>query len=106
MAMIKRKVKYPVGVQSFEKIRTGGALYVDKTGIIAELIDNVNYAFLSRPRRFGKSLLLSTIEAYFLGKKHLFEGLEISQYVSSEKRNIQRWLIQNPDGETIEILPK
>ncbi len=80
MAMIKRKVKYPVGVQSFEKIRTEGALYVDKTGIIAELIDNVNYAFLSRPRRFGKSLLLSTIEAYFLGKKHLFEGLEISQY--------------------------
>lgn len=80
LAMIKRKIKYPVGVQSFEKLRTEGAVYVDKTGIIADLIDNVNYAFLSRPRRFGKSLLLSTIEAYFLGKKHLFEGLEISQY--------------------------
>lgn len=76
----EKKVKYPVGVQSFEKIRTEGWLYVDKTGIIAQLIDEVNYAFLSRPRRFGKSLLLSTIEAYFLGKKELFEGLEISKY--------------------------
>lgn len=80
MIMIKNKIKYPVGVQSFEKIRTEGALYVDKTGLIAELISGTNYAFLSRPRRFGKSLLLSTIEAYFLGKKHLFEGLEISKY--------------------------
>lgn len=78
--MIRKKVRYPVGVQSFEKIRTEGALYVDKTGIIAKLISDVNYAFLSRPRRFGKSLLLSTIEAYFQGKKHLFEGLEISKY--------------------------
>ncbi len=78
--MIRKKIKYPVGIQSFEKIRTEGKVYVDKTGIIAQLIDEVSYAFLSRPRRFGKSLLLSTIEAYFQGKKHLFEGLEISQY--------------------------
>lgn len=78
--MIKKKVKYPVGWQSFERIRTAGAVYVDKTGFIAQLIDEQRYAFLSRPRRFGKSLLLSTIEAYFQGKKELFEGLEISQY--------------------------
>ncbi|MCC8113334.1 MAG: AAA family ATPase [Bacteroidales bacterium] len=78
--MIKKKVKYPIGIQSFERIRTEGRLYIDKTGIIAQLIDEVSYAFLSRPRRFGKSLLLSTIEAFFQGKKHLFEGLEINQY--------------------------
>lgn len=77
--MAKEEVKYPIGVQSFEKIRTDGALYVDKTDIIAQLIKKSNYVFLSRPRRFGKSLLLSTIEAYFQGKKQLFEGLEISQ---------------------------
>lgn len=78
--MVRKKVKYPIGVQSFEKIRTEGLLYVDKTRIMAQLIDECNYVFLSRPRRFGKSLLLSTIEAYFQGKRHLFEGLEISQY--------------------------
>lgn len=78
--MIKKKVKYPIGIQSFEKLRTEGALYVDKTGLIAQLIDESNYVFLSRPRRFGKSLLLSTIEAYFQGRKDLFEGLEIFQY--------------------------
>ncbi|MCC8113043.1 MAG: ATP-binding protein [Bacteroidales bacterium] len=78
--MIKKKIKYPIGWQSFEKIRTQGALYVDKTGVIAELLEYERYVFLSRPRRFGKSLLLSTIEAYYQGKKHLFEGLEISKY--------------------------
>ncbi|MCC8114842.1 MAG: AAA family ATPase [Bacteroidales bacterium] len=78
--MIAKTIKYPVGIQSFEKIRTEGALYVDKTGLIAQLISKFSYVFLSRPRRFGKSLLLSTLEAYFQGKKHLFEGLEISQY--------------------------
>ncbi len=78
--MIRKKVNYPIGVQSFEKIRTEGLLYVDKTGLIAQLISELHYVFLSRPRRFGKSLLLSTIEAYFQGKKELFEGLEISQY--------------------------
>ncbi|MCC8071759.1 MAG: ATP-binding protein [Bacteroidales bacterium] len=77
--MTQRKTKYPIGWQSFEKIRTEGALYVDKTGIIDELLDNSRFVFLSRPRRFGKSLLLSTIEAFFQGRKDLFEGLKISQ---------------------------
>lgn len=71
--------KYPIGVQSFAKLREDGYIYVDKTGYIANLIKEGNCYFLSRPRRFGKSLLLSTIEAFFQGRKDLFEGLEISR---------------------------
>ena len=68
----------PVGIQSFEKIRKGGYLYVDKTDIIWQLANrNKTYNYLSRPRRFGKSILVDTLEAYFLGKKELFEGLKI-----------------------------
>lgn len=72
-------VKYPIGIQSFEKIREEGYLYVDKTALIYRLIQRGQYYFLSRPRRFGKSLLLSTIEAYFEGRKNLFEGLAMSE---------------------------
>lgn len=66
---------YPIGIQSFEKIRTGGFVYVDKTALIYSLAASGQYYFLSRPRRFGKSLLVSTMEAYFSGRKELFEGL-------------------------------
>ena len=66
---------YPVGIQSFEKIREGGYCYIDKTSLIYSLVKSGQYYFLSRPRRFGKSLLISTLEAYFLGKKELFKGL-------------------------------
>ena len=66
---------YPIGIQSFEKIRTGGFVYVDKTALIYRLATSGQYYFLSRPRRFGKSLLVSTMEAYFSGRKELFEGL-------------------------------
>ena len=66
---------YPIGIQSFEKIRTGGFVYVDKTALIYRLATSGQYCFLSRPRRFGKSLLVSTMEAYFSGRKELFEGL-------------------------------
>ena len=70
----------PVGIQSFEKIRKEGYLYVDKTDIIWQLANrNKTYHYLSRPRRFGKSILVDTLEAYFLGKKELFEGLKIMQ---------------------------
>lgn len=72
-------LRYPIGVQSFAKLREDGYIYVDKTGYIANLIKEGNCYFLSRPRRFGKSLLLSTIEAFFQGRKELFEGLEISR---------------------------
>ena len=66
---------YPVGIQSFEKIREGGYCYIDKTSLIYSLVKSGQYYFLSRPRRFGKSLLISTLEAYFLGRKELFKGL-------------------------------
>ena len=70
--------RLPVGIQSFEKIREGGYLYVDKTDIIWQLANREKtYNYLSRPRRFGKSVLVDTLEAYFLGKKELFEGLKI-----------------------------
>ena len=78
--MTQQTLKYPIGVQSFEKIRKGGYIYVDKTKYIWDLVSKGNYYFLSRPRRFGKSLLLSTIEAYFQGKRELFEGLAISDH--------------------------
>ena len=72
--------RLPVGIQSFEKIRKEGYLYVDKTDIIWQLANrNKTYNYLSRPRRFGKSVLVDTLEAYFMGKKELFEGLNIMQ---------------------------
>lgn len=69
--------KYPIGLQSFRKIREGGYVYIDKTEIIHRLIKTGQYYFLSRPRRFGKSLLVDTIEELFKGSKELFEGLSI-----------------------------
>lgn len=69
--------KYPIGIQSFEKIRRNDYLYVDKTALIHQLVNTGAPYFLSRPRRFGKSLLLSTLQAYLEGKKELFEGLDI-----------------------------
>lgn len=61
---------YPIGIQNFEKIRKGGYCYIDKTALIYQMVKTGSYYFLSRPRRFGKSLLLSTLEAYFQGKKN------------------------------------
>ena len=72
-------MKYPIGIQSFEKIRLGEYTYVDKTALIHQLVNTSNYYFLSRPRRFGKSLLISTLEAYFQGKKELFTGLAVER---------------------------
>ena len=68
---------YPIGIQDFEKLRTDGYVYVDKTALIYKLATTGSYYFLSRPRRFGKSLLLSTMEAYFRGTRELFKGLAI-----------------------------
>lgn len=70
---------YPIGIQNFEKLREGGYVYVDKTSLIHKLANSGTYYFLSRPRRFGKSLLISTMEAYFQGKKELFKGLAMEQ---------------------------
>ena len=72
-------MKYPIGIQDFESIISGGYVYVDKTGLIYRLVTEGKIYFLSRPRRFGKSLLVSTLEAYFKGKKDLFKGLAIDE---------------------------
>lgn len=68
----------PIGIQNFEKIREGNYLYIDKTAWVYKLVSTGSYYFLSRPRRFGKSLLLSTLHAYFDGRRDLFEGLAIA----------------------------
>ena len=92
-AMAETRIRrLPVGIQSFEKIRKDGYLYVDKTDIIWRLANTDNtYNYLSRPRRFGKSLLVDTLEAYFLGKKELFEGLRIMEL---EKEWVKRPVVR------------
>ncbi len=106
----------PIGIQTFEKIRVDNAVYVDKTQFIEELSHYKCPYFLSRPRRFGKSLLLSAIKYYFLGRKDLFSRLAIDQLeeqgyaapysadkrklfkigvnFSSTERNITEWEVQ------------
>ena len=69
--------RYPIGIQTFEKIVKGGYVYIDKTDLVWRLARQSNYVFLSRPRRFGKSLLSSTLRSYFEGRRDLFEGLKI-----------------------------
>ena len=72
-------MKYPIGIQNFGEIRRDAYAYVDKTALMYKLVSEGKYYFLSRPRRFGKSLFLSTLEAYFDGQKELFEGLAVSE---------------------------
>lgn len=69
--------KYPIGIQTFSEIRKGGYVYIDKTDLVWRLANEAKYIFLSRPRRFGKSLLTSTLHSYFAGQKELFQGLKI-----------------------------
>lgn len=73
------QMKYPLGIQTFSEIIEENYLYIDKTNIVYQLVNSSKYVFLSRPRRFGKSLLISTIQCYFEGRKDLFEGLKIEQ---------------------------
>ena len=70
-------MKYPIGIQNFGEIRRDGYVYVDKTALVYKMVSEGKYYFLSRPRRFGKSLTLSTLKAVFEGKKELFKGLAI-----------------------------
>ena len=103
MAIYGRKL--PIGIQTFEKIRLGGYLYVDKTDLVWNLVSTSIPNFLSRPRRFGKSLLLSTFEAYFEGKKELFEGLSIGQLEERwEKHPILHLDLNAEKYDTIESL--
>ena len=75
-AMEAKRIRYPIGIQTFREIVEGGYLYIDKTGIVHDLAESYKYVFLSRPRRFGKSLLSSTFHSYFAGEKELFQGLK------------------------------
>ena len=83
--------KLPIGVQSFKDLREKEFLYVDKTEYVFRLASASKVYFLSRPRRFGKSLFLSTLEAYFLGQKELFKGLVIEKLEEAEKENREIW---------------
>ena len=72
-------MKYPIGIQDFEKIIEGGYVYLDKTALVYDLVTDGKIYLLYRPRRFGKSLLVSTLKCYFEGKKELFKGLAIDK---------------------------
>lgn len=96
--------KLPLGIQDFEELRRGGYLYVDKTDMVWQIANGDKYNFLSRPRRFGKSLLTSTLQCYFEGKKELFEGLKI---MDMENEWVKRPVIHfsmNLGGSTPETL--
>ena len=71
--------RYPIGIQTFSRIIREGYIYVDKTDLVWQLAHYATFVFMSRPRRFGKSLLTSTLESYFQGDKTLFEGLKIME---------------------------
>ena len=77
-------IVYPIGIQSFVEIRSLGSIYVDKTALVHELVDTGKYYFLSRPRRFGKSLLISTLHEYFIGNRAIFKGLAIDRLEPGE----------------------
>ena len=86
-------MKYPIGIQSFDVIREDGYVYVDKTALVYDLVKNGKVYFLSRPRRFGKSLLVSTLECYFRGRKELFDGLPETEGVRRD------WLSMGMSGD-------
>jgi hypothetical protein len=80
--------RYPIGIQNFEQLRTRNCVYVDKTELVYKLVNTDQIYFFSRPRRFGKSLLVSTLEAYFQGKKELFEGRSWDAWSKRQMRTI------------------
>ncbi|MCK6606665.1 MAG: AAA family ATPase, partial [Ignavibacteriaceae bacterium] len=83
--------RLPLGIQTFSQIIEQNMLYVDKTGFIKPLVDGYKYVFLSRPRRFGKSLFLSTLGEYFSGNKELFRGLDVYDDVPSVRFPVLRF---------------
>lgn len=98
-------MKYPIGIQNFGEIRRDGYAYVDKTALMYKLVSEGKYYFLSRPRRFGKSLMLSTLEAYFDGQKELFEGLAVSNLETEWKKHPIMHLDLNTEKyDTVEAL--
>ena len=104
---MEKAVRYPIGEQSFETLREGGFLYVDKTPFIKKIVDGSQYYFLGRPRRFGKSLFLSTMKCFFEGKRHLFKGLYIDSTEWDWEQYPVLYLDLNPqqyeDNETLDL---
>lgn len=97
--------KYPIGIQTFEEIRKGEYLYADKTGYVYRLAQKFKFVFLSRPRRFGKSLLVSTMKSYFEGRSDLFEGLEAGRLETAwEQYPVLHISLASAKGGTIENL--
>ncbi len=98
----------PIGIQNFEKLRKGDFLYVDKTALLYQLVHSGSYFFLSRPRRFGKSMLQSTLHAYFDGKKELFKGLAIERlekdWIKYPVLHLDLNLIKRGDPESLDNL--
>jgi hypothetical protein len=99
---------YPIGIQNFEKIRREGYLYIDKTALVCRLVKTGSYYFLSRPRRFGKSLLVSTLHSYFAGKKELFKGFAIekleTEWTEYPVLHFDMSLAKHVDKETLESM--
>ena len=103
--MMKNNRRLPVGIQSFKEIRRGKYLYVDKTDIVWQLANNgCKYNYLSRPRRFGKSVLVDTLEAYFTGRKELFEGLKVMDLEDEWKQYPVIRLDMSRGGATVKEL--
>ncbi|MCB0595517.1 MAG: ATP-binding protein [Lewinellaceae bacterium] len=99
-------MKYPIGIQDFRKLREGGYVYVDKTEYISRILNSGNYYFLSRPRRFGKSLLLSTMKELYSGSRELFKGLWVEGHWNWEQRNPVIWLKFSSQGvRTLGLAP-
>ena len=80
--MENKRLNLPIGIQTFEKLRERNGVYVDKTKYLVDLIDKVDICFLARPRRFGKSLTVTTFDALFSGKKELFKGLYAEEFLN------------------------
>lgn len=102
------EVNYPIGLQSFSEIRTGGYVYVDKTQYIIPLMRNGKYKFLSRPRRFGKSLLISMLESFFRGDRELFRGLAIDSLMPTdwERHPVVHFDFSGEDYSSEEVLAR
>ena len=84
--MMEQMRRYPIGIQTFSEIIRNGYTYIDKTDLVWELAHYAKFIFLNRPRRFGKSLLTSTLKSYFAGERELFEGLKIMSLEQEWKR--------------------
>ena len=103
--MIAAKRKYPIGIYTFEEIVGGNYLYVDKTAHVYNIAHDFKYVFLSRPRRFGKSLLVDTLQCYFEARKELFEGLALAQMETEwVKHPVLRFDMSRLKNKTIEEL--